>query len=307
MTARFILSLDCEGKWGVADVLTPFEHATLSTARLTEAYGKILGLLDEYDVAATFAFVGLFGESQRSLAGLAPELDRLAERSPDYLGAALRDIRDGSRDGWHGDWAVDAVQCARPSHELALHGVTHVPWGSIDRQFAKDELALLPRLQPALRQAETFIFPRNDIAHVDLLAEAGIKGYRLARTYRSRAASLANEYNLFAAPEDDVPPNHALCPIPAGYFVNWRHGARRLVPQGLSRLRARQMLRRAETSNRVVHYWLHPENVASAPATLDNLRDVVELAARMRDAGRCEILTQKSYCQSLAGANPIGN
>lgn len=298
MTARFILSLDCEGKWGVADMLTPFEHDALSTARLIDAYGMILALLDEYEVPATFAFVGLFGESQASLAALFPELDRLAERSPDYLGAALRDLRDGSRDGWSGKWAVEAVKGARAKHELALHGVTHTPWGSIDRDFARDDLALLPLLQPALRQAETFVFPRNEVAHVDLLAGIGIKGYRLARTFRSRAASLASEFNLVSTPEDAIPPAGGLCLIPAGYFVNWRHGARRLVPRSLSRLRARRMLLGAETRGRIVHYWLHPENVASAPATLDNLRDVIAIAARLRDAGRCEILTQKSYCRA---------
>jgi hypothetical protein len=298
MTARFILSLDCEGKWGVADILTPTEHSALSSGRLVEAYGKILALLDEYNVPATFAFVGLFGESQRSLAKLFPDLDRLAERSPGYLGAALNDIREGSLDGWHGDWAIDRVKSARARHEVALHGVTHVPWGSVDRQFARDELALLPLLQSPLREAETFIFPRNEIAHVDLLAKVGMKGYRLARTFPSRAASLASEYNFFSAPEDSVPRNGALCPIPAGYFVNWRHGARKLIPRQVSRLRARQMLLRAEKTDRIVHYWLHPENVASAPATLDNLRDIVVAAARLRDAGRCEILTQISYCRA---------
>ncbi|HMI40543.1 MAG TPA: hypothetical protein VK485_04870 [Sphingomicrobium sp.] len=300
MTARFILSLDCEGKWGVADVLTPVEHATLSTKRLVDAYGKILALLDEFDVPATFAFVGLFGESQTSFARLTPELEPLAARSPYYLGAALRDIRDGSRDGWHGDWAIEAVKGSRAAHEIALHGVTHVPWGSVDRQYLRDELKLLPLLQSPVNQAETFIYPRNEVAHIDLLTEIGMRGYRLSRTFPSRAASLASEFNPFSAPEDGLPAKDGLCRIPAGYFVNWRHGARRLVPRALSDLRARQMLLRAERASRVVHYWLHPENVASAPDTLNNLRDVVAFAARMRDAGRCEILTQKVY----SGAQP---
>lgn len=298
MTARFILSLDCEGKWGVADALTRFHHSTLSRHRLSEAYSRILALLDEFNVPATFAFVGLFGESHKSLVALFPELDRLAARSPGYLRLALSDIRDGGGDGWHGDWAIDAVQKARAGHELALHGITHVPWGSIDRKFAADELALLPMLDSPLRHAETFIFPRNEIAHVDLLAAVGIKGYRLAHTFWSRASSLANEFNLFSSPEDGLPPYGAICRIPAGYFVNWQHGARRLVPRQLSSLRARQMLLRAKKRDRVVHYWLHPENVASAPQTLDNLRDIVGFVARMRDAGRCEIMTQRDYCHA---------
>jgi plasmid stabilization system protein ParE len=64
------------------------------------------------------------------------------------------------------------------------------------------------------------------------------------------------------------------------------------------------MLNRAEKTGRIVHYWLHPENVASAPATLSSLRDIVETAARMRDAGRCEILTQRSYCRTERSLSP---
>ena len=46
MPARFIFSLDCEGKWGVADQLHRDAHRTLSTERLREAYAGLLALLD---------------------------------------------------------------------------------------------------------------------------------------------------------------------------------------------------------------------------------------------------------------------
>lgn len=65
MTARFILSLDCEGKWGGADHLTPADHAGLSDQRLRQAYSDNLALLDEFDLPATSAFFGCF-----SLSGL---------------------------------------------------------------------------------------------------------------------------------------------------------------------------------------------------------------------------------------------
>ena len=72
------------------------------------------------------------------------------------------------------------------------------------------------------------------------------------------------------------------------------------MPNAVSLLRAKHMLDRAERTDAVVHYWLHPENIASAPATLVLLRGIVEQVARRRDAGRCEVLTQIDYVERRA-------
>lgn len=309
MTARFILSLDCEGKWGVADHLTRFEHACLSNERLRDAYRDLLDLLDEFTVPATFAFVGLFAESEQSFRRLMPVIKDLAARAPDYLQPALADIDQGSGQGWHGNQLVEAVSNSKTSHEIGLHGVTHVPWTSRERNFFISELNLLRELSPSMAGARTFVFPRNQVAHVDLLPSAQIEGYRTARPHKSRALSLLSEFNLWNQAERDPPTVSKPVQIPAGFFVNWRQGARRLVPKHVSTARVRALLARAE-AGRVVHLWLHPENIASAPETLTLLRSMLEVVARSRDAGRCLPMTQLDYVRSLAaGARqslPIG-
>lgn len=302
MPARFILSLDCEGKWGVADHLGPTEHRALSDARLRKAYADILAVLEEFDFPATFAFVGLFGESPHDLKKLRPTLAELGAQAPHYLEPAWADMEQGSRQGWHGDWAVEAVGDSSVGHELALHGITHVPWGSVPRSFASAELEVLKALASPLKKARTFVFPRNQVAHTDVLLEGGFEGFRLAPTRRSRLGSLLSEMNLFSPPEAGPNGNNRLVPIPGGYFVNWQSGPRLLVPIAMSRLRAKRMLAQAEEDQRIVHYWTHPENIASAPRTLRLLREIVQMAARLRDAGRCEILTQTAYCQQVARA-----
>jgi hypothetical protein len=301
MAAKFILSLDCEGKWGVADHLTPNDHHTLSDARLREAYESILALLDAFDIAATFAFVGTFSLSADALRGLMPALRGLARQVPGYLEPALADIEGGSRQGWTGDWALAATATARAGHEIGLHGATHIPWSwpGMTATAARRELGLLYSVRaPVLERATTFVFPRNAVAHSEVLREFGIAGLRAARPHPSRLASLAAEFDLFTPPDQAGPPADPI-EIPAGHFVNWRSGGRRLVPVGVSRLRARNMLARAERSDGVVHYWTHPENIASAPQTLSVLRGIIEDVARLRDAGRCEVLTQETWCRRL--------
>jgi peptidoglycan/xylan/chitin deacetylase (PgdA/CDA1 family) len=307
MNTRFILSLDCEGKWGVADHLSRQEHEWLTDARLREAYGGLLSLLDEFAMPATFAFVGLFGESAETFKRLRPEVEQLAARSPEYLGRALHDIHSGSRQGWHGAWAVDATGAARTTHEIALHGVTHVPWNGMGRQAAVEELSLYRALSGAVGKSRTFIYPRNQVAYVDLLPSIDIEGYRLAPTRRSRAASLASEFNLFSSPEaDPALVQGSPVPIPAGYFVNWQRGVRQLVPRPVSIARLKRMLARARPSGGVIHFWLHPENLASAPRTLILLRAMMAAVARERDAGRCEVMTQLDYVRHLRAKQALG-
>ena len=294
MAARFILSLDCEGKWGLADQLEDREARLLTDDRLRVAYRSILDVLDDYDVPATFAFVGLFSQSAASFARVRAEVDALAVRAPAYLKPALRSI-DHDGDGWHGDQLVAAVAASPTGHEIALHGVTHVPWTDVDADFVRDELRLGGTLDGPVRDSRTFVYPRNLVAHVDILAEQGMAGFRTARSKRSRAASFISEFDLMATP--DVPPRPTgLVPIPAGFFLNWRSGLRRLVPRAVTIARARRLLDSASANGGIVHYWLHPENVATAPATLTLFRALVREVARRRDSGDCHIMTQLGYC-----------
>ena len=299
MSARFLLSLDCEGKWGVADCLSRREHRWLTDERLRWAYGGVVGLLDRLEIPATFAFVGLFGESAESFRRLMPEVKSLSDEAPHYLGPALQDIGDGSRQGWHGAWAVEIAAKAKAGHEIALHGVTHLPWTSAGPAFFARELALVSRLSAPLSAAKTFVFPRNLVAQVELLKSAGLKGYRQAPPKRSRSMKFLSELNVLELPDDDPPQDPALpVAIPGGFFVNWRHGLRSLIPESLSHYRLKRLLERAERTNGIVHLWLHPENVASAPATLDLLEAMLTTVANYREQGRCTVLRQIDYVSS---------
>jgi hypothetical protein len=294
MTARFILTFDCEGKWGVADVLDQFDMRLLSDESLQRAYSSIVGMLDQFQVLATFAFVGLFGERKEEFTHLRGSVERLARRAPHYLRPALYDIDRGG-EGWHGPWAVDLVCGADQDHEIALHGITHVPWGTVDGAFIEQELALFGSLTSPVAAAKTFVFPRNDVGHEHILGQAGMLGYRLAPADRGRAAALLSEFNVRTPSQGDPVNGKGPIRIPAGYFVNWQSGLRRTVPKRVSEMRFAHMLDHAERTNGVVHMWLHPENVATAPATLDLLGALLRQVAERREQGRCHILRQIDY------------
>ncbi len=169
MAGRFILSLDCEGKWGVADHLTPEHHRDLNERSLVQAYRAIMDILDRHDIKATFAVVGCFGLDKKSL--LALPYDEITVRLP-YTKTAFEDAASGG-EGWSGSWIYDMID---DRHEIGLHGVTHTPFNQMNESDARFEFSLLP-----IKTGQTFIYPRNKVAHVSVLEEFGIAGYRLAK------------------------------------------------------------------------------------------------------------------------------
>jgi peptidoglycan/xylan/chitin deacetylase (PgdA/CDA1 family) len=298
MVAEFLLTFDCEGRWGVADQLTPRYRRALTEQWLRGAYHSIVELLDEYGVEATFAFVGAFAQSATEFARIRPAIEEMAAIAPQYLGPALRDIGESRGDGWHGGHLVDLVASARTGHEIALHGVTHVPWTRLDRAAVEGEMALFDDLAGPIRGSRTFVYPRNMVAYADVLARRGFAGFRTARSPRSRAISLLSEFNIFEVPDQPLQ-SDGVVRVPAGVFLNWRSGPRALVPASVTQLRAKRLLRAAAASGGIVHYWLHPENIATAPSTLALLRRVLREVADAREAGHCQVMTQAAYCRAV--------
>ncbi|MBX3497320.1 MAG: polysaccharide deacetylase family protein [Parvibaculum sp.] len=288
MAGTAIISFDCEGKWGVADHLTRELDTALSDKNLRWAYAEIFKLLDMYEISATFAFVGFFVRPP-SAANIEAVCD-IARELP-YLQSAAEGLKDG-HEGWVGDWALDGVG---DGHEVAFHGATHVPWPLLTRAQAEREIEMTPAAQ-----RRTMVFPRNQIAHLDVLESAGCAGYRARKMFRSRAHSLVSELDLWTKAEVPMPEGRRPCAIPAGVFVNWRNGPRRTIPPVVTRIRARRLLGDAVRTGGVAHFWLHPENLATAPSTLVNLASVAREIARFRDAGSIEVKTQFEYCSGMS-------
>ena len=288
MTGTAIISLDCEGRWGVADHLTPALAEGLGDTRLRAAYRAITDLFAGAQISATFAFVELFTRpASRETTALVRDL---AQELP-YLASAAVGLAAGE-EGWVGDWALDMVgeKGGKGGHEIAFHGATHVPWNDLTRDQARREFELA---RPEHRQ--TMVFPRNLVAHLDVLAEFGCKAYRGHRQFASRAQSLLSEFDL-GVPSQPLPDPVDGWPLelPSGIFINWRSGPRKLVPPAVTQRRARNLLCHAARTGGVAHFWLHPENIATAPATLANLEGIVEEIVRFRDAGQIRVATQLS-------------
>jgi len=298
----FIISLDCEGKWGVADRVDAAVDRAFTDENLLDAYHRLDGLFAEYSIPATFAFVSAFTFSPRELALYEELLDDVVISGGNWLRHYRRQRAEGGAQGWFLPQALDLIDRSG-RHEIASHGFSHLPVGDpmVSADAAAHEFATARQVaQDRGREVHTYIYPRNLVAHRDRLTDAGFIGFRGARPgtgrgLTARAGTLLSELNVFqkADPSGSDPAE-----IPAGHFFNWRAGLRRRIPPVVTRARWKAMLNDASRSDRVCHLWLHPHNLIGDGGTFDVLRSVMREAALLREAGKLDIMTQYAYLES---------
>lgn len=301
----FIMSLDCEGKWGMADRLQPYHHRLVTGANMARAYRQLLDMLARHELRATFAFVMALtlrdGERDRF-----PVLERRRNGGDPWLKHYWAALDAGLGEGWHEPDVFDMVRDAG-GHEIGSHGFCHRPLGdgSIGADGAAEELGHA-REAAKLKQVElrTLVFPRNQVGNLAAVRSAGYLGYRsrLARPggKPGRALALLEEFAVWAPPQRPSGSGDGLVAIPPGRFFNWRFGARRIVPPAVTRARWRHQLDRCARDGGIVHLWLHPHNLITGPGTAAVLADVLGDVARLRDRGAIEVMTQRDYCERAA-------
>ena len=72
-----------------------------------------------------------------------------------------------------------------------------------------------------------------------------------------------------------------------------------MIPTKVTAARWRHQLRDAADNGGVVHLWLHPHNLITAPDTETVLETVLRNVAEMRDADHISVVTQRDYCREV--------
>ena len=94
-------------------------------------------------------------------------------------------------DGWFYPKLIEDVQRFE-IHEVSSHGYTHLPFHNefVTRDTVKNELLTMNKfMQTKDVTLQSMIYPRNQVAHTDLLNEVGIHGYRDSQNERSAYGS----------------------------------------------------------------------------------------------------------------------
>lgn len=302
----FTLSFDFELVWGSRDLLPdPAPLARMARVTRAEVLPGLLALLAKHRVRATWATVGhLFLPGASRVAGrLHPDVEppRHAWR-PDWF-AGVPEGTEAEHPEWYGRSLVEPLVAA--GQDVGSHSFSHPIFDDpgCTEAAADSDLARCVREAAALGVTlRSFVFPRNRVGHLHLLARHGFTSYRGVEPtwYRGRglpgsAERLAHLADVIraACPATVMPERteHGLVNVPASATFLPVDGVRRLIPMRRRVERCRRGLERAAADGRVFHLYTHPINLASAPGPMLAAFDaVLGHAARLRDAGRLDIL-----------------
>jgi peptidoglycan/xylan/chitin deacetylase (PgdA/CDA1 family) len=304
MPGTFIISLDCEGKWGIADRTKRIESGFITKKSLMGAYEILTRQLDEFEMPATFAFVMAFTLKDAEVDEWLPRLTDVQVDGLNWMRNFRRAEKLGDFSGWFCSEAFELVRdCGR--HEIGCHGFRHLPLAEHITQRAEanyelENASALAKMKGI--ELKTFVFPRNNVGHLNELARQGYIGFRNSHPTtgrHGRVGNLLREFNIWEGAQCSEPSSYGMVSIPGGYFLNWRHGVRRRVPQTVTLLRWRSILQKAVKGDHTALLFLHPHNVIDGHEMTVLFRDVLRIAADLRNRNGLLIATQKEYCERI--------
>ncbi|MBK6517857.1 MAG: polysaccharide deacetylase family protein [Polyangiaceae bacterium] len=288
------ISIDLELAWGIWD--KPSNDYFGRCAELeTHIVESLLSMFDRHGVTATWAFVG-----------------RLLDRAPSFPVKT-----DHGEKIWYAPHLIDSIREARTEQELGSHSFEHVYFGTIDRQAARADLDAA-RAVHARHGIEfrSFVFPRNQVAHVDLLGEVGLRVFRsvdvgwfMAAGRLGPAAGMAANLldKMLAVPPSVVEARRrgGTVELPSSTLLLGRNGLRRLVRPSAVVVKHALGLRAARAARRVFHLWFHPSNFYyETERQLGVLERVLEFAAGMRDKGEIDIVPMSHFGGAYVHSSP---
>jgi hypothetical protein len=302
----FIISFDCEGKWGMADKISEHKSKLLTNKNLNVAYERIISILKKHQIKASFAFVGAFTispscfNSNKSLFLNHPSKEYVNK----WLSKFYEDISRNNFDGWLNPDCINIVAKAN-CHEIAYHGFTHVPINSqfISEEGFRHELECKKINDLFDRQDLTFVYPRNIVGFATLPIEYGFIGYRKAYSDKKNLTKqniqlFFDEINLKLPPQEHANLEQYVG-IPSGFFLNWRYGLRSKITIEKTVKRWSKLLDKAINTNKVVHLWTHPHNFIDGSNMYELLDCILEIVAERKLTTNLVNLTQSDYAQSI--------
>jgi peptidoglycan/xylan/chitin deacetylase (PgdA/CDA1 family) len=170
----FLLSIDAEIGWGYFD-LDSIRPLIISRdgSRERRAIHRILDLLGQYEIAATWGVVGHLFFQECEECELCPVLQWQGRFQ------SFGQIYKNNHPLWYGSDIVETLIEKGQRSEIAFHGYTHRSISELSRREVIEEIEEYSRL--AARRGifpKTVIFPRNRIGHLDIFRQFGFTAYR---------------------------------------------------------------------------------------------------------------------------------
>jgi peptidoglycan/xylan/chitin deacetylase (PgdA/CDA1 family) len=326
--SQFVISLDFELFWGVADVRSLASYRTNVEGEWS-AVPKMLALFREYEMRVTWATVGMvmcrdYGH-WRSIRPTLFQTPVVKERSPYSYEKTVREHPKL----FFARPLVDAI-LQTPGQEIGSHTYSHFCCNegrSALEQFEADLVCMKTIASSMGISLRSQVFPRNQIFNrfVAVSARHGMRVFRgnsdnwIYRKGDSPPYGLAGRATRFADSWLPITGDHAVrttsvcgaVNVPASLFMRpWSRSLASLEPLRLNRLK--QSMTAAARAGAICHLWWHPhnfgvnldQNLAALKTLLDHYRGLHDRYG-MRSACMGDFFPGHDGSSSPVAENPM--
>lgn len=301
----FIISFDSEGKWGLADMISENNCRMLTNDNLNLSYQRLVDILDNRGVKATFAFVGAFTMSFDEYYENQDWFKDVPINGENWLKRFRQDIAEKDYDGWFNPVPFEIVK-SNKQHEIASHGFSHLPLSENlipEETFEQEMKCTLKLLRLKKLSFDTFVYPRNLVGYPDLLRSSGFIGYRDGlygeQTALNRLRYILSEFNIKQSAQVHGISDNNLVKIPSGYFLNWRAHLRKKIPLSVTIRRWQNMIKKAVENNGVIHLTSHPQDFIDGDDQYRLLDEILKIVSAKQKNNEILNLTQSEYSRVI--------
>ena len=272
MPGTGVVSLDAELCWGFHDQVTmPADR----TAAPRASWRYLIALFEKHDIPATWAVVGhLCLDGCDGTHANHPCEEAWFSRDPGGV------VTGASR--WFAPRLITSIRDSAVDHEIGLHAFSHVEFGAETTTQAIADAELQQGVKAAGRldiTPSSFVFPRNNVGHRDLLSAHGFtcyRGPRPDRWYDTTAVPAVQTlgkgltYAIGSSPPIAFPTvnDAGLVNVPASLFLFSFGGIPQRVAEHIGR---DPIVRQVEAGlndlrsqpDGILHLWLHPNNITT--------------------------------------------
>ncbi len=303
----FVFSLDTELAWGSVHHSGYANHEE-EFDRTRYVIDSLLTLFEKYGISGTWAVVGklMLAKGEQEPAGIS-----LNGASPNS--SKEYEWREEDDDHfWHAPDIIERIRSCSVPQEIGSHNYTHMIMGTPEADapgFDHELKACKAVAEERDIDLKSFVFPRNEIDHLDVLASNGFTSFRgvapswtwrVPGTIGKRVARLADHFMPVPAPVVYATEENGMVNIPASYSYLHRTGWARYVPISVRVRKAILTMRKAARSNGIFHLWTHPFNIASDPESLlGGLERVFQEYKRLHDSGLIQSKTMTEVAEQV--------
>jgi peptidoglycan/xylan/chitin deacetylase (PgdA/CDA1 family) len=276
--ASFVLSIDLELAWGVWDKLNSTNvQKIIDTERLV--CENLLNIFDDNEMPVTWAVVAALLDNKNKMMG---NLNQKAWYAPDIL---------------------DNILNSKTKHLIASHSYAHKEFNTCsNEEIIEDFEKSIFFLKSFNINTDVFIFPRNNVFHLDVLKKFNFKTYRSidqswykkVYKYNKLLGKISNLIDkVIPIKTNSVSPlidKFGLTEVPTSILLISKNGIRSIVTNYSMFKKIKDGIDLAISQNECFHIWFHPSNFYyQTNKQFDLLKKIINYVNLKREQGLIEV------------------